>query len=157
MGPFILYGKAFSHGCTPVHQLNKFELISQMSNPLIWSLSPPFASCRVNVRTYSQIQRFCTYVLWDTCELWLYACTETVRIGIVVTNLPCTVSILLVVIWILYSWCTDVQPFLNGLYICILGYLEQWLYSCTEAVRIGIEVTNVPFSFNPFGGISDPV
>ena len=74
-------------------------------------------------RTYTQFQMVGTYVLWDTWELWLYAFTETVRIGIEVTNVWCTLSILLVVIRILYNLCTDVQPISNGMYICILGYL----------------------------------
>ena len=73
---------AFSHGCSPVHRMYVFELISQMSQPLIRSVWPPFASCTVDVRTYSQFQMVCTHVLWDTIELWLHACTETVRIGI---------------------------------------------------------------------------
>ena len=113
IGPFILYRDAFSHGCTPVHQLYEFELISQISNPLIWSIWPTFASCTEYVRTYSQFQMVCTYVLWDTWKLGLYACTETVRMEIDVTKVPCTISIRLVVIRILYRWCTDVQPITN--------------------------------------------
>ena len=99
-----------------------------------------------------------TYVLWDTCELWLYTCTETVRIRIEVTNLPWSISIVLMVIQILYSWCTDVQPTSNGLYICIVGYLgtktvrlynnctkRDWGYKCSMQV------------FNPFSRNSDCV
>ena len=41
------------------------------------------------------------YVIWDTIQLWLYGCTETVRIEIEDTNVPCAISILLVVIQIL--------------------------------------------------------
>ena len=112
-GPFDFVGEAFILGCTSVYQLYEFELISQISHLLIWSLWPPFESCTVDVRTYSQFRMVCTYVLWDTWELWLYHCSETVRIGIEVTNVPCTISILLVLIWIQYISCTDVQLVLN--------------------------------------------
>ena len=127
--------------------------IWQMSHTLIWSLWRPFVYCTVDVRTYSQFQMICTYVLWDIWEVWLYACTETVRIGIEVTNIWCTFSILLVVIRNLYSWCTGVQPISNGMYICIVRYLE------TMAVRLYRNCTNHDWGhkcsmhyFNTFGG-----
>ena len=158
MGPFIFNGVEFSHGCMSVHRLYEFKLISQISHPLIWLIWLPFASCAVDLRTYSQFQMVCRNVLWHTWEIWMYACTETVLIGIEVTNVWCTFSILMVVIWILDSWCTDVQPISNGMYICIMGYLR------TMAVRLYRKCTNRDWGhkcsmhvFNPFGQNLDSV
>ena len=158
MGPFIFYREAFSDGCTRVHPLYEFKLILQMSHPPILSIWQQFASCTSYVWTYIQFQNVCTYVLWDTFELWLYACKENLRIEIEVTNVPCTISIRLVVIRILYSRCTDVQAISNGLYICNVGNLG------TMAARLYRNCTNRDFGhkysmhlLNPFGSISDPV
>ena len=129
-----------------------------MSHPLIWSSWPPFASCTVDVQTYSPFQMVCIYVFLDICELWLYACTETVRIRIEFTNVPWTISILLALIRVLYSWCTDLHPTSTTLYICIAGHLG------TIAVRVCRNCMNRYWGqkcsihlFIPFGGNSDPV
>ena len=79
---------------------------------------------------------------------WLYASTSTVLIWIDITNVPPTDFMNLAAICLLYSLCTDVLPISNGLYKCILAYLEIWLYACTETVLIGIEVINVPCRFS---------
>ena len=64
MGPFILYRRAFSHGCTPVHRLYEFELISYMCHPLISSIWLLFASCTGDLRTYSHFIIFWISYVW---------------------------------------------------------------------------------------------
>ena len=106
------------------------------------------ASICILYNLYCQFQMVDTNVLWHTWEIWLYACTETVLIGIEVTNIWCTIQILLVAIWILYSSCTDVYQFqMVGTYV-LWDTLDLWLRARTEIARFGIEVINVPFTIS---------
>ena len=76
------------------------------------------------------------HFVWGSIYPWLYASTSTVRIWIDITNFPPTDLITLTTICILYSWCTNIQPISNGLYIFIVGSLG------TKDVRLFRNCTN---------------
>ena len=99
------------------------------------------------------------HFVWESIEPWLYTHTLTVQIWIHVTNVPTTDSIHLVDICPLYSWCTDVQRILNGLYRCTVGWIAG-SYGCTPVQQLKNPHWRYKCSMhrlNLFGGYSNPV